>query len=181
MGITLDIDELNKELRNSKENVNSLKGFEIISEAMVYKIYDIFGRNSLLSMLYQTGAGPGEAIAKRLKEKYEREEFEISEAFEVLFKELTDFYSIQVKDVEEDDEKVRYIISNYCFLREPISHREKLKPGKALCRINKAYFEVAFKKMLGNKVKNVEINFLRNDEENNVCIEEVLFIKNTSD
>lgn len=63
-------DELNKKIFNPKENIDSLKGFEIISESLVYKILDLFGKNSLLSMLYQIGVGPGEAISKRLKVKY---------------------------------------------------------------------------------------------------------------
>ena len=66
---------MNKVLENNPEHLDSLTGFEIICESMVYKILDIFGRNSLLSMLYQIGAGPGETISNRLKEIYRKEEF----------------------------------------------------------------------------------------------------------
>ncbi len=168
-------EELNKRIYNPIENIDSLKGFEIISESMVYKILDLFGRNSLLSMLYQIGVGPGEVISKRLKEKYSRNEFEIIEALIVLMDELKEFYSIKVRKIEYFDDLIRIEIENYCFLRESIKHRDKLKYGKAFCRINKGYFETAFKKLLGEKIKKIEINFLENDPQKDVCIEELNF------
>jgi len=176
----MDIDELNKKIFNRCANINSIKGFEIITEALVYKIYDLYGRNTLLSMLYQIGSLPGKQIADRIKKQYNKEVFGLEEAFEILFKELKDFYSVQIKEVEESDEKLRMIIENYCFLREPISHRKKLKYGKAFCRINKGYFEVALKELLGDKIKNVEINYLETDDDRDACIEEVIFYKNTN-
>ncbi len=174
----MSIDELNKKIANSKSNINSLKGIEIICESLVYKVYDIFGRNSLLSMLYQTGAGPGEAISKRIKEKHKKNQFEILEALELLLVELKDFYSISIREIQDDDKKMRILIENHCFLRVPLSHREKLKPGKAFCRINKAYFETAFKKLIDpKKIKSVEINFLEDDKVRDTCIEELVFYK----
>ena len=171
------MDELNKRLKNPVESINGLKGYEIISESIVYKVYDIFGRNSLLSMLYQVGAGPGEAIANRLKEKYEKEEFEVLEALELLLTELKEFYSIQIKTIEEDDEKVRLVIENHCFLRDSIKHRPKLDYGKAFCRVNKSYFETALRKMLGSEISRIDINYHENDEEKDACIEELVFYK----
>jgi len=171
----IDINELNKKIKNTNTNLSSLKGFEIIAENLVYKIYDVFGRNSLLSMLYQTGKGAGEIIAKRLKEKYKKNEFKLEEAIEILLGELKEFYSVQIRDIEVADNKKRIIFENRCFLREPIKHRERLKHGKSLCRINKGYFEAAFKELIGDKIKNIDINFLRNDEEKDVCVEELIF------
>ena len=167
--------ELNERIDNPVENINSVKGFEIITESLVYKVYDVFGRNSLLSILYQTGVFPGTIIAERIKKEYQKEDFEIMEALVVLMGELKDYYSIQVRDIEQYEDRYRIIIENHCFLREPIKHREKLKFGKALCRINKAYFETAFKILLGNKVKSIEINYLENDTEKDVCVEELNF------
>jgi len=167
--------ELNERIDNPVENINSVKGFEIITESLVYKVYDVFGRNSLLSILYQTGVFPGTIIAERIKKEYQKEDFEIMEALVVLMDELKDYYSVQVRDIEQYEDRYRIIIENHCFLREPIKHREKLKFGKALCRINKAYFETAFKILLGNKVKNIEINYLENDTEKDVCVEELIF------
>ena len=167
--------ELNERIQNPVENINSVKGFEIITESLVYKVYDVFGRNSLLSILYQTGVFPGTIIADRIKKEHQKEEFEIMEALVVLMDELKDFYSIQVRDIEQYEDRYRIIIENHCFLREPIKHREKLKFGKALCRINKAYFETAFKILLGNNVKKIEINYLENDTEKDVCVEELIF------
>ena len=167
--------ELNEKIVNPVENINSVKGFEIITESLVYKVYDVFGRNSLLSILYQTGVFPGTIIAERIKKEYQKEDFEIMEALVVLMDELKDYYSVQVRDIEQYEDRYRIIIENHCFLREPIKHREKLKFGKALCRINKAYFETAFKILLGNKVKNIEINYLENDTEKDVCVEELIF------
>ncbi len=168
-------EELNKRIHNPIENINSVKGLEIISESLVYKVYDVFGRNSLLSILYQTGVFPGTIIANRIKKEYNKEEFEIIEALVILMDELKEFYSIQVRDIEQYDDRYRIIIENHCFLREPISHREKLKYGKAFCRTNKGYFETAFQKLLGNKIKKIEINFLENDAEKDVCVEELNF------
>ena len=177
---TKDLDEnflndLNGSIQNDISNINSLKGFEVISESIVYKILDIFGRNSLLSMLYQTGAGPGEAIARKIKQKYEKNEFEIFEALKILMIELRDFYSMQIREVQEYSDHFKIIIENHCFLRNPYSHRERLKPGKAFCRINKGYFETAFRKLVGDKIKKVEINFLHDDIEKDVCVEEIIF------
>ncbi len=59
--------ELNERISNPIENINSIKGFEIITESLVFNVYDVFGRNSLLSILYQTGAYPGNLIAERIK------------------------------------------------------------------------------------------------------------------
>ncbi|MFX1275783.1 MAG: hypothetical protein ACFFBP_20470 [Promethearchaeota archaeon] len=173
----MNIDELNETIKNPLSNINPLKGLEIISESFVYKIYDIFGRNSLLSMLYQVGTGPGEEISKRIKEVYQKEEFEIFEALTILINELREFHSIKFKSIEEDDEKIKIKIQNHCFLRDTFKRREKLKPGKAFCRINKGYFEIALKNLIGNKVKKIDINFIENDEENDVCIEELCFYK----
>ena len=167
--------ELNERIYNPIQNINSVKGFEIISESLVYKVYDVFGRNSLLSILYQTGVFPGTIIAERIKKEYNKEEFDIMEALVILMDELKEFYSIQIRDIEQYNDRYRIIIENYCFLRKPISHREKLDYGKAFCRINKGYFETAFQKLLGNKIKKVEINFLKSDAEKDVCVEELNF------
>ncbi|MFX0082469.1 MAG: hypothetical protein ACFE94_12035 [Candidatus Hodarchaeota archaeon] len=167
--------ELNERIKNPVENINSVKGFEIITESLVYKVYDVFGRNSLLSILYQTGVFPGTIIADRIKKEYQKEEFEIMEALVILMDELKEYYSIQVRDIEQYGDRYRIIIENHCFLREPIKHREKLQFGKAFCRINKGYFETAFQKLIGSKVKKIEINFLENDSEKDVCVEELNF------
>jgi hypothetical protein len=173
----MDVEELNEEIKNETSNLDSLKGFEIVAESLTYKIYDIFGRNSLLSMLYQVGAGPGSQIAERLKEKYGKERFALDEAFKILLKELKEFYSVEVRDIQEDEEKIRIEISNRCFLREPFKDREKLKFGKAFCRVNKGYFETAFNLMLDDTFEKIEINFLRNDKDEDACIEELIFYK----
>lgn len=167
--------ELNERISNPHENINSVKGLEIITESLVYKVYDVFGRNSLLSILYQTGVFPGTNIAERIKKEYGKEEFEIVEALVILMDELKEYYSIQIRDIEQFDDRYRFVIENHCFLRNPIKNREKLKFGKALCRVNKGYFETAFQKLLGNKIKKIEINFLENDYEKDVCVEELNF------
>ena len=169
------IKDINERIKNPIDNINSVKGFEIISESLVYKVFDVFGRNSLLSILYQTGVFPGTLIADRIKREYGKEEFEIMESLVILMDELKEFYSIQIKAIEQYEDRIRIIIENHCFLRKPISHREKLDFGKAFCRINKGYFETAFQKLLGNKIKKVEVNFLKNNDEKDVCVEELIF------
>jgi hypothetical protein len=171
----LEVERINEKIQNEISNLDSLKGLEIICEAIVYKILEIFGKNSLLSILYQVGSGPGEVIAGRIKEIYNRDEFEILELFEVLLNELKEFYSIQIKSVEKSAEKVRILVENRCFLRDLIKNREKLQFGKAFCRINKGYFETALSTLLGDKVKKIEINFIENNMGKDVCIEELIF------
>ncbi|MCK4237798.1 MAG: hypothetical protein KAX33_01660 [Candidatus Lokiarchaeota archaeon] len=173
----IDIEKINEIIKNKTEDLNTLKGFGIIAESIIYKVFDIFGRNALLNMLYQVGTAPGEKIAKRLKEKYNKEVFGILESFELLLGELKQFYSVQIKDIEEDEEKIRFIIENKCFLRDSYKIRKRLKPGKAFCRVNKGYFEKALKEMLGETIKRVEINFLDNNVEKDVCEEEIIFYK----
>ncbi len=131
------VSDINNIIDNPQSNVKSDKGFEIITEAMVQKINEIFGRNSLLSMLYQVGLGPGEAIAKRIQEKYNRTEFGIMEALELLLLEIKDFYSIKVQDIDLSKDKVKIVIENHCFLRKPIKSRKTLEFGKSFCRVNK--------------------------------------------
>lgn len=167
--------KLNERIHNPIENINSVKGFEIITESLVYKVYDIFGRNSLLSILYQIGVFPGTIIAERIKKEYNKEEFEIMEAIVILMDELKEYYSVQIRDIEQYADRYRIIIENHCFLRQSIKNRERLDYGKTFCRVNKGYFETAFQKLLGNKIKKVEINFLENDVEKDVCIEELTF------
>ncbi len=167
--------EINKIVANPLINVKSKRGFEIIAEHMVEKITDIFGKNSLLSMLYQVGLSTGLSIAQRLKDKYNKVEFDISEAIKVLFNETKDYYSIYVKDIERTDEYIKFIFENHCFLRKIIQRRDKLDFGKAFCRVNKGYFETAFKNLVGNQTKKVEMRFIENNKEKDVCIEEIKF------
>jgi len=174
----VDIEELNLRLQNDSSKIDSLKGFEIICESLVYKVLDLFGKNALLSILFQIGAGPGTQISQRIKNLFGKDEFEIFEALEILFSELKDYYAIQIKDIMEDHEKIKIVIENHCFLRTPIKNRERLQFGKAFCRVNKGYFETALKKLLGNKIRRIEIKFLYNDEEKDVCVEELNFYRN---
>ncbi len=158
-------------------NIDSLKAFEIISEALVYKIINIFGKNSLLTILYQVGAGPAEAISDRLKEKYIGQKFKILDSLVLLVRELSGFYSIKIREIKEEDKIIRIIIENHCFLRQPINNRPKLEHGKTLCRINKGYFEIGLKNLLEDQVSRIELNFVEDDKDNDVCIEEIVFYK----
>ncbi len=172
-----EIEKTNEKIKNSREELNALSGYEIITESLILKVYDVFGRNALLSILYQVGTAPGLSIAKRLKEKYNKEVFGILESIELLLGELKEFYSVQITNVEEDEKKIRFVIFNKCFLRDSYKHRKRLKPGKAFCRVNKGYFEKALKEMLGETVKKIEINFLDDNVEKDVCEEEIIFFK----
>ena len=169
------ISEINESIANPLNMVKSKRGFEIIAEQMVEKITDIFGKNSLLSMLYQVGLSSGLLITKRLKDKYNKVEFNIIEAVKILLNETKDFYSINVLDVEKTDEYIKLIFENHCFLRKIIKRREKLDFGKAFCRVNKGYFETAFKNLVGNQIKKVEMRFIENNTEKDVCVEEITF------
>ena len=173
----MEVEKINAKIQNEVSNVDSFLGLEIICEALVYKVLEIFGKNSLLSILYQVGSGPGEAIANKIKEKYNRDEFEIPELFEILLREVSDLYSIQIRDIQEDPNSIRILIENHCYLRRLIKNREKLEFGMAFCRVNKGFFETTIKILLEDKIKNIEINFIENDEENEFCLEELIFYK----
>ena len=71
---------------------------------------------------------------------------------------------------------ITLIIENQCFLRAPFQNRKKLKPGKSFCRVTKGYFESAFRILLGNNIRKVEIGFIENDKVNNVCVEKLEFV-----
>lgn len=170
--------ELNQEIDNPNACLNTLEGFEIIIESFIDKIYDLFGRNALLSMTYQIGSVPGNVIAKRILEKRNNKKIEDPfEAMKVLLNENREFYSVKVNDIKVEDfdnttKKLIFEIENRCFFRESLKKREKLKIGGPLCRVNKAYYEVAFKKLTGYKC---EIEFTRNDPDKDVCLEKVIF------
>ena len=173
----MNIKEINHDIINDLESINTLKGLEIICESLVYKVLDLFGKNALLSILYQIGAGPGDQISKRLKRGYGKDVFEPLEAFNLLFKELGEYFSIRVKELYEDDNKIKLIIENRCFLRNPIKHRSNLKYGKAFCRVNKGYVETALKELMGHKISGLDINFISNDDQKDACIEELVIYK----
>ncbi|KKM91437.1 hypothetical protein LCGC14_1228510 [marine sediment metagenome] len=171
----VEVEKINDKIHNEVSNIDSFKGLEIICEAFVYKILKVFGENSLLSILYQVGAGPGEVIADKIKEIYNRDEFEVLELFEILLNELKELYSIKIREIQEEPDRIRIIIENRCYLRSLIEDREKLEFGTAFCRINKGYFETAINILLKDKIKKIEINFIENDEENEFCLEELIF------
>ncbi len=168
-------DELNLKIENPFSNINSLKGFEIVIENFVESISKLFGKNALLTISYQIGRNTGNILSERLKKKYGKNQFGVLEALEVLMKELNLFFSVQVKEMEHGDGYLKLIVENHCFLREPIKHRPKLKFGHTICRLNKGYFETAFKELLGDRLKSVEISYLDNDSTKNVCIEQLMF------
>ncbi|MHA1150517.1 MAG: hypothetical protein ACTSR8_20045 [Promethearchaeota archaeon] len=168
-------EEINEKILNTSTKLDTVAGFGNIAESLVDHIYELFGRNTLLNILYQCGVGSAERISKRLKTKYQQEKFTIDEAIKILFNELRDYYSIQIRDIEQNGNKIRFVIENRCFLRDSIKTREKLKFGKAFCRINKGYFETAFKNMLGDTLEKIDISYLHNDDEKDVCVEELVF------
>ena len=175
--MVLEVEKINDKIQNEVSNLDSFNGLEIICEALVYKVLEIFGKNSLLTILYQVGAGPGEVVANKIKETHNKDDFEILELFEILLRELKGLYSIQVREIQEEPDRIRIIIENRCYLRRLIEDREKLEFGMAICRVNKGYFETAIKILLGEKIKKMEINFIENDAENEYCLEELIFYR----
>ena len=172
-------EEINKEIKNPRDAFEALAGFEVVLESFVYKIYDLFGRNALLSMTYQIGSGPGSAIANRiLKEKGIDKMEDPLEALKILLNENRTLYSVQIKSmklesIDDQLDNLVITINNRCFYRESLKKRPRLKIGGPLCRINKAYYETAFKVLTGLKC---EIDFIKNDEEKDFCIETITFM-----
>lgn len=177
MNYEKNIEEINKEIFNPKEKFDTLKGFENVLENMVYQVYDIFGRNALLSMLYTIGKGPGDELAEEiLKEQGKSIINDPYEAFTLILKKTEDYYSVKVKDIKienhnQEFDKIVITIQNRCFYRESIQKSERIKIGKALCRINKGFFESACKKLTGFKC---DIDFIENDKEHDACIESLV-------
>jgi hypothetical protein len=175
------IEKMNNEIQNPNASFETLTGYEVVLESLVYKIYDVFGRNALLSMMYQIGSGPGQEIAERILKERNNKIFEDPfEAVATLLNQERKYYEIVVKDIKEEPaefngkkyKKLTITINNRCFFRESLKKRKRLKIGGPLCRINKAYYETAFKLLTGLKC---EIGFLQNDEKLGMCLETVSF------
>ncbi|MHA1727146.1 MAG: hypothetical protein ACTSWY_00250 [Promethearchaeota archaeon] len=166
--------ELNDAIYNPKKTLDSLTGFEIVMESMVYEIYDLFGRNALLSMLYTIGTGTGIELADEiLKERNGKKIDDPLEAMKILLNKSRDYYRVKIQEIKlephnEKFDKLYIIIQNKCFFRDSLKKKEKLKIGGPLCRINKAHFETAAKKLTGLRT---EIDFLKDDKANDLCIE----------
>ncbi|MFX0100279.1 MAG: hypothetical protein ACFFCS_11910 [Candidatus Hodarchaeota archaeon] len=172
-----DIEEINNLIKNEVENVDYLKGMEIVLESFSAKIMDVFGKNTLLSMLYQIGAKTGEIIAKRIKREHKKEIFEPLEAIGIFFKEVKGFFCVEVKNIEEDENYIRIYLKNHCFFRDAMNNRAGLVPGKMLCRINKGYFEFALLNLVKPVYNKVDMSLVENDEANDCCIECLSFKK----
>ena len=171
------VDQINEFLENELANVNYLKGMEILLESLSNKIVDIFGRNALLSMLYQIGATTGAVVAKRIIEEQGKESFTVIEAFSLLFRSLKSYFKVMVKRIEQDGETVSITFTNHCFLRAAIKDRPDLQAGGRLCRITKGYIESALATLLAGGYQKIDVAFMENDMENDCCLERVVVTK----
>jgi hypothetical protein len=178
MDFAAKILELNEKIKNPREVFEAKKGYEMVLEALIYNIYSVFGKNALLSTTYQIGAGPGQEIAQKiLDEKSVSKIKDPLDAFEALLNENREFYSVEILDIKQEphDEKYNKLvltIHDRCFYREVCHQRKRLRVGGPLCRINKAYFETALKKLTGFKV---EIAFIKDIPEKDMCLESITF------
>ena len=175
------IEKMNKDIQNPNACFETLTGYEVVLESLVYKIYDVFGRNALLSMMYQIGSGPGQEVAEDILKHRNNQKFtDPFEAVTTLLNRQRKFYEVIVKDIKEEPAefngkkftKITITINNRCFFRESLKKRKRLKIGGPLCRINKAYYETALKLLTGLKC---EISFIQNDEKIGMCLETVSF------
>ena len=176
MDYSQKIKELNQALMNPRESYEVLTGFETILENLVSRIYDLFGRNALLSMLYTIGSGPGHELANTILEEKRAQKIEDPfEAMKLLLTKSKEFFSVQVQNYklesyDEKYEKLIMTINNSCFYRESLNRKKLLKIGGPLCRINKAFFETAWKTLTGLRC---EIDFKENDDANGHCNETI--------
>jgi predicted hydrocarbon binding protein len=176
IGDFMDIAALNAQLQNSNTNVDSIRGIEVVLEAFVKKIIELFGKNALLSAGYQIGAAPGQKIAQRILAARGNAIFtDPIEALVALFSETKTFYNIElikVDNVQKTGPEVLVTMKNYCFLRSIIKSRRGLEMGGPLCRINKGYLETALKLLTG---KRIELNRVGDDAATDQCIETLRF------
>ncbi len=169
----MDKDTLNAQLQNSNANVDSIRGIEVVLEAFVKKVIELFGKNALLSAGYQIGASPGQKIAQRILAARENVKFtDPVEAIAALFTETKRYFNVEVVNVQSGGE-VFVTIKNHCFLRDVIKHRPGLEMGGPLCRINKGYLETALKFLLGGK--KVELTRIGDDATFDMCQETLRF------
>lgn len=170
--------ELNEKINNPRDVFEAKKGYEMVLEALIYNIYSVFGKNALLSTTYQIGAGPGqEAAQKILSTKGATKIEDPLIAFELLLNENREFFSMNVLDIKQENHDEKYnkltlTINDRCFYREVCHKRPRLRVGGPLCRINKAYFETALKKLTGFKV---DISFIKDVPEKEMCLETISF------
>ncbi|MBD3353264.1 MAG: hypothetical protein GF364_17420 [Candidatus Lokiarchaeota archaeon] len=178
---TEKIKQMNEELKNDRKEFETLQGYETILEALVYKIYDLFGKNALLSMTYQIGVGPGEELAANLLEMREGKKFKDPlKALTFVLKRHKEYYNVKILEINEEEveiknQKYNKIIvkqQNKCFFRNSLKKKSRLRIGGPLCRINKGYYEKVFSEITGYKC---EIGFIRDDKDNDVCIESIVF------
>lgn len=165
--------QVNAFLENELTQVNYQQGLEILLESLSSKIVDIFGRNALLSMLYQIGATTGSVVAKRIIEEQGKETFTPVEAFSLLFKTVRSYFKVMVKEIKQDEHGMSITFTNHCFLRNIIKDREKLRAGGRLCRITKGYIESAMDTLLKGGDQKVEVGFVENDEDGDCCLEKL--------
>ncbi len=173
----MDIATLNASLKNSNETVDSIRGIEVVLDAFVKKIIELFGKNALLSAEYQIGAAPGQKIAQRILTARGNAPFtDPFEALIALFAETKKFFSVQVVQVDTVQQNggvLTVTMKNHCFLRDVIKHRPGLEMGGPLCRINKGYLETALKLLLGGK--KVELTRTGDDPASDMCQETLRF------
>jgi len=176
MGAFMDIAYINAQLQNTKVNVDSIHGIEIVLEAFVKRITELFGKNALLSASYQIGATPGQKIAERLLTARGNVKFTNPlEALVALFKETKKYFNIEIVQVENIQQNASEIVvkmKNHCFLRNVIKDRPVLAVGEPLCRINKGYLETALRLLTG---KRVELSRVGDDAAADMCLETIRF------
>ncbi|HMF32299.1 MAG TPA: hypothetical protein VKK79_12835 [Candidatus Lokiarchaeia archaeon] len=162
----MDISELNARIQNTNENVDSISGLEIVFEALVTKVVELYGKNTLLSAAYQIGAAPAHKIAQRLLTARGGEMFDDPiEALATLLSETKGFFHVEVENIQQDGGEIVVSMKNHCFLRPVIVKRAGLEMGGPLCRINKGYLETAVKELTGKKVE-----LKRTGDDNNACM-----------
>jgi len=70
-------------------------------------------------------------------------------------------------------DKLKILLENRCFYRESFKRKKWLKIGGPLCRVSKAFIEIACKRLTGLKC---DIDFIQNHEEKNVCSENLVIL-----
>ncbi|OLS14321.1 MAG: hypothetical protein RBG13Loki_2052 [Promethearchaeota archaeon CR_4] len=172
----MDIATLNAQLQNTNVNVDSNRGIEIVLDAFVKKITELFGKNALLSASYQIGAAPGQKIAERILNARGNVKFtDPLEALVALFTETKKYFNIvivEAENIQQNLSETNVKMKSHCFLRNIVKDRPIEEMGEPLCRINKGYLETALKLLTG---KRVELTRVGDDTCADMCLETIHF------
>jgi hypothetical protein len=171
-----DLVRVNAALAHSEEFTPQAM-YEEIMEGLVTHVKEVFGRGTVLSIVYQIGSNAGRKSAEALLAtrngvKYEDPVDALVDTMQLEHHK----YRLQIAGIEVNQEAKTVLVrlKNQCFLREFLDRSTKIRIGSTLCRVNKGYFEGLFKEIVAD-LRGVDISFQENCVADQTCLESILF------